>query len=65
MEAALQPETTHTIQIPEAKKSIRSKLPSMLRTVIHQDLGKFWNQALSESMERESVVAASYPVKER
>ena len=37
----------------------------MLRTVIHQDLGKFWNQALSESMERESVVAASYPVKRK
>lgn len=37
----------------------------MLRTVIHQDLGKFWNQALSESMERESVVVAFYPVKRK
>ena len=29
----------------------------MLRTVICQDVGKFWSQELTRSMERESVAA--------
>ena len=43
-------------------QSITSKMPSVLNPVIHQDMGKFWSQVLTRSMERKSVVAVPCPV---
>lgn len=34
----------------------------LVRTVTCQDVGKFWSQALTGSMERKSMAAASHPV---
>ena len=49
----------HCNQIPQLRyrrqqpKSIKSKIPSVFRTVICQDMGKLWSQALTGFMERE------------
>ena len=43
-------------------KTIKGKILSMLRIVIHLDVGKFWSQALTRPKERESMRAASCPV---
>ena len=49
----------HCNQIPQLRyrrqqpKSIKSKIPSVFRTIICQDMGKFWSQALTGFMERE------------
>lgn len=53
------PQIQYTQQQP---KSIKSKIPSMLRTVICQDVGKFWSRACTGSMQKESRAAAPYPV---
>ena len=58
----------HGHQIPQIHyghqqlESINSKIPSMLRTVVCQDVGKFWSQALTRSMEMESMSAMPCPV---
>ena len=39
-----------------------NKIPSTLRTAICQDVGKFWSQVLTGSMERESIAAVPRPV---
>ena len=50
----------HCNQIPQLQyrhqqpKSIKSKIPSVFRTVICQDTGKFWSQVLTGFMERKT-----------
>ena len=43
-------------------KTTKGEILSMLRIVIHLDVGTFWSQALTRPKERESMRAASCPV---
>ena len=58
----------HCNQIPRLQyrhqqpKNIKSKIPSTFRTVICQDMGKFWSQVLTRSMERGPIAAVPSPV---
>lgn len=51
------PQIQHREQEP---KSVKCKIPCMLRIVICQHVGKFWIQALTRS--KESTTAESCPV---
>ena len=56
----------HCNQIPQIQYRQQQpqsiKIPTMLRRVICQDVGKFWSQELTRSMERESIVGVPCPV---